>query len=93
MFSKIKKKSILENSNKLLDQLWENNDIDKDRLEIYRQHINHTIMILSLDKLYVSPIIIKDNFIILDIGCGIMTWENELISISKNNKLYDKIYI
>lgn len=89
LLTKIKKKVIIDNSNKLLNKFWDNNDINKDKIEIYRQFINHSIIILSLEELYILKNITKDNFIILDIGCGVMSWENEIINIDKNNKTYD----
>ena len=88
MFTKFKKKAIIENSNKILDKLWNNNNINKDEIEIYRQIINNTIMNISIEKIYISPIIIKNDFKILDIGCGIMTWEKELINPSNQYNIF-----
>lgn len=51
LLTKIKKKVIIDNSNKLLNEIWDNNDINKDKIEIYRQFINHSIIILSLEKM------------------------------------------
>lgn len=45
-------------------------------------------MNISMENIYISPIIIKTDFKILDIGCGIMTWEMDLINISNQYSIF-----
>lgn len=92
MFGKIKKKIIIESSNRLLENIWDDVDVHDKKIEINRQIINNNVIILSLDKLYCSPIIIKDSFIILDIGCGIMSWEATMTKFL-DPEIKDRIYV
>lgn len=83
---RIKNKDIIKKGHKILNNIWKNNN--SDITEIYRQFINHFITYIALNNSYtITPMnsYLNDRSIILDIGCGAMTWSSSMI----NNYKYD----
>lgn len=85
MFYNIKKKDILYRNNKLLSRIWDNlknrNEENKNENEVLRQFINNDIINLTFGKIIGPQLkkIIQDKKIIIDIGCGTMTWFYDIL--------------
>lgn len=89
---------ITKKGHKILNKIWKNDDTDV--IEIYRQFINHFITYIANNNNYtIAPLdsYLDNKSIIIDIGCGFMTWSISMINkynyninifaIDKNKKI------
>lgn len=85
MFYNIRKKDVLYRNNKLLMKIWDNlkniNEENKNENEVLRQFINNDIINLAFNEIIITQLtqLLQDKNVIIDIGCGAMTWFYDIL--------------